>query len=88
MACKARNEDGTTVFIVPEDKTMRDAGGKTLAPSPEVQAWWTHKLRNRRDETLLIRQEGNDPSRADVLELTLGQVYDLHHALGCLIMRS
>lgn len=84
MACQARKDGNCTIYTIPEDKTMRDAGGKTLVPSPELEAWWTRKLRGRRDETFLIRQENGN--KADVLELTLGQLYDLHHAIGCAIL--
>jgi hypothetical protein len=58
-----------------------------MAPGvPEVQVWWSRSFRGRLDETLLLRQE-NNPNKADVIELTLGQVYDLIHALGNSVMR-
>jgi hypothetical protein len=54
---------------------------------PEVQVWWARRFKDRRDETLLIRQE-NSTDKADVIELTLGQVYDLIHAAGLAVMRD
>jgi hypothetical protein len=44
-------------------------------------------LRTRRDETLLLRQERANGSGADIIELTLGQVYDAIHALAWAVMR-
>jgi hypothetical protein len=86
MVCRAsRDQNGTTYFIT-EDATARDPQGRVLRGSPEVQVWWARKFEARRDETLLIRQENNSNQRADVVELTLGQVYDLIHALGLSVM--
>lgn len=86
MPCKVIRQGLTSIYTIPADDTLRDAGGNLLAPSPEVEAWWIGKMRNRREETFLIRQENGN--NADVIELTLGQVYDLHHALGCAILRA
>lgn len=52
-----------------------------------VDVWWGRQFKGKQDETLLIRQESNT-KRADVVELTLGQVYDLIHALGWSVMRT
>jgi hypothetical protein len=85
MTCKATRDPHGTTFTIPEDKAVFTANGKRIKPSPEVTVWWN---RDRRDETLIIRQEFPERDTADVLELTLAQVYDLHHALGCAILRS
>jgi hypothetical protein len=53
----------------------------------ELQIWWARKFKDRRDETILIRQESR-PDGADVIELTLGQAYDLIHALCHAVMRT
>lgn len=87
MACRASKDAHGTTFYVPEDKTSRDPGGRVLPGVPELEVWWARQFKHRRDETLLIRQE-NNPDRADVVELTLGQVYDLIHALGHAVMRK
>lgn len=86
MGCKVTKEDGRSIYTIPEDSTPRDAGGRTLPSSPELQVWWSI-LRNRRDETLLVRQERPNAAHADVLELTLGQVYDMIHALCWAVMK-
>jgi hypothetical protein len=87
MACRASRDANGTTYIVPYDKTQRDPAGRVLAGVPEVQVWWARRFKARRDETLLIRQENNQ-QRADVIELTLGQVYDLIHALGHAVMHT
>jgi hypothetical protein len=86
VACRAiRDEHGTT-YIVPCAKVLKTPGGQVLPGIPEAQVWWARRFKDRADETLLIRQE-NNPQGADVIELTLGQVYDLIHALGHAVMR-
>ena len=86
MACKVTQDGSVLVYTVPEDASMFDAGGRRLTPSPLLQAWWSY-TKNRRDETFIIRQENSD-DKADVLEMTLVQLYDLHHAIGVAIMRA
>jgi hypothetical protein len=56
---------------------------------PAVCVWWSRNLSvgpkggpKPAEETLIIRQEYEDRSTADVLELTFGQVYDLIDALN------
>jgi hypothetical protein len=46
-----------------------------------LDCWWARRFKSRADETLIIKQE-NQSDRADVVELTLGQVYDLIDALN------
>jgi hypothetical protein len=41
-----------------------------------VEVWWSRD-KAKADETVIIRQEYPDRGTADVLELTLGQLYDL-----------
>ena len=86
MACRARRDEHGTTYYVPEAPVQRRPGGQMAPGIPQVQVWWSHGFRGRIDETLIIRQE-NAPDKADVIELTLGQVYDLIHALGWAIMR-
>jgi hypothetical protein len=86
VACRAvRDENGTTYFV-PAAKVLKTPGGKALPGIPEIQVWWMRNFKARAGETLLIRQE-NNPKGADVIELTLGQVYDLIHALSNAVMR-
>jgi hypothetical protein len=48
---------------------------------PELNVWWARRFKTRAEETLIIKQE-NQADRADVIELTLGQVYDMILALN------
>jgi hypothetical protein len=43
--------------------------------------WWARRFKSRAEETLIIKQE-NQTDRSDVIELTLGQVYDMILALN------
>jgi hypothetical protein len=48
--------------------------------------WWDRDVGPRKnDETLIIRQDSGE--KADVIMLTLAQVYDLIHALGLAVVR-
>jgi hypothetical protein len=87
MACRAERDKNGTTYFIPEDKTTRDPGGRKLPGIPEAQVWWARNFKDRRDETLLIRQEHSD-GKVDIVELTLGQVYDLIHAACCAVMRT
>lgn len=85
MACRASRDAHGTQFIIPESKPGKTAGGQPFPGSAELAVWWARRFRNRRDETLLIRQE-NKHNKVDLIELTLAQAYDLHHAIGCAIL--
>lgn len=87
MACRVIRDKHGTTFIVPEDKSVKTVGGHQLPGSHELQVWWARTFKDRRDETLLIRQQSNS-DKADVIELTLGQVYDLIHALSHAVLRQ
>lgn len=45
-----------------------------------VDVWWDRDIRKKHDENLIIRQDAED--KADVITLTLGQVYALIGALN------
>jgi hypothetical protein len=87
VACRASRDANGTTYFVPQASVGRDPSGRVLAGLPEVQVWWARRFKDLKDETLIIRQESNE-DKADVIELTLGQVYDLIHALGAAVMRS
>jgi len=62
---------------------VKTPGAKRLPGCPAIDVWWSRSFeRGRAEETLVIRQEYEDRSTADVLELTFGQVYDLIDALN------
>lgn len=58
---------------------------------PEIDAWWSREAPNKKltrdrfsthhSEHFVIRQD-NGEDHADVVVLTLGQVYDMIHALN------
>jgi hypothetical protein len=88
MACRASKDEHGTTFTVPADTTTRTVGGQVLPACPAAEVWWARRFKDRREETLMIRQETPGNEHADVIELTLGQVYDLIHALGHAVMRT
>lgn len=87
MACKASRDEYGTSYHIPEDKTARTPGGHVLPGVASLEVWWARRFKDRRDETLLIKQQ-NSPDKADVVELTLGQVYDVIHALGLSVVNQ
>jgi hypothetical protein len=44
---------------------------------PGVEVWWSKNFSRHQAETLVIKQEWPNRSTADVVEITLGQLYDL-----------
>lgn len=87
MACRVIRDTHGTLYRIPKATTVQTPGHQLLPGSPHVDVWWDRDMGPKRnDEQLLIRQE-NEASRADVITLTLGQVYDMIHALGWAVMR-
>ena len=74
-----RDRNGTS-YTIPAAETIKTPGGTTLPGSPELNVWWARRFKTRAEETLIIKQE-NQSDRSDVIELTLGQVYDMIMAL-------
>lgn len=81
MACVVDRDQHGSLFTVPADNSVKTPRGKTLRGVPEITAWWTRDFKARAEETLTIRQE-NLADRADVVEVTFGQLYDLIDALN------
>jgi hypothetical protein len=81
VPCKKSSDEHGTLYRVPA--FVPQSKGK-LQPRPHIDVWWDRGSK-RSDEDLIIRQE-NRTDGADCIFLTLGQAYDLIHALGCLIM--
>lgn len=75
-----RDKNGTS-YTIPASETVKSPGGTVLPGSPELNVWWARRFKSRAEETLIIKQE-NQSDRADVIELTLGQVYDMILALN------
>lgn len=81
MACIVDRDKHGSLFIVPADNSVKTPRGKTLRGVPELHVWWARLFKERSEETLIIKQE-NMSDRADVVEVTLGQLYDLIDALN------
>lgn len=81
MACSVHTDAHGTSYNIPSAATIQTPGAKTLPGSPALDVWWARRFKTRAEETLIIKQE-NQSDRADVVELTLGQVYDLIDALN------
>lgn len=81
MPCSSSKDAHGTSYHVPAAENVKDPRGRTLAGYPAVEVWWSRD-KTKDTETVIIRQEYEDRSTADVLELTLGQVYDLIDALN------
>jgi hypothetical protein len=86
MACQIIRDTFGTLYRVPAAPHVKTPVGQRIDGSPSVDVWWDRDLTQKNDETLMIRQE-NMENRADVVSLTLGQVYDMIHALGWAVMR-
>lgn len=81
MTCEVDRDGNQTIYTIPSDSTGKTAGGKRFLGSAELVAWWTSGPWGSHDDRLLIKQENNN-TRADVIELTQGQAYDLIYALN------
>ena len=81
MPCHASKDAHGTTYIIPEAEAVKTPGGQVRPGCPAVEVWWSRNGK-KADETVIIRQEYPDRSTADVLELTLGQAYDLIDALN------
>lgn len=66
---------------------MKTPGAKFRPGCPALELWWSRDG-DKADETVIIRQEYSDRSTADVLELTLGQLYDLIDACNKAVERT
>ena len=70
------------IYTIFADKLGKPQTKSKHRPFEKLEAWWS---KTGRGDTFLIKQE-NDKQRADVLELSFGQVYDLlaalNHAIG------
>lgn len=81
MACKVFRDTHGSLWRVPAQPDVTTKGGKKYEGCPQIDIWWDRGT-DKADENLIIRQENEDGEKADVLQLTLSQAYDLIHALG------
>lgn len=81
MSCSSHKDSHGTSYLVLATPPVQTPSGQRLPGCPALDIWWSHGFK-KAEETLVIRQEYEDRSTADVLELTFGQVYDLIDALN------
>jgi hypothetical protein len=79
LACKAIRDTYGTLYRVPAFEPAPPNRTK-LTARPNVDVWWDRDPKNKSDEDLIIRQDNGD--KADVVIITLGQLYDLIEALN------
>lgn len=82
MPCSSSTDSHGTTYQIPEAPTVTLPSGKRFRGYPSLEIWWSRDLKLKAEETLVIRQEYPERSTADVLELTVGQAYDLIDALN------
>jgi hypothetical protein len=82
LPCKVIRDEHGALYRVPAF-TPKPENLTKLEPRPNVDVWWDRGTK-KSDEDLYIRQDNG--AKADVIVLTLGQAYDLIHALGSCIM--
>jgi hypothetical protein len=82
VSCSPHYDSHGTTFHVPAAEIVKTPGAKTRSGFPGIDVWWSRSFSAKAEETLIIRQQYEDRSTADVLELTLGQTYDLIEALS------
>ena len=84
MACRVIRDEHGALYIVPAYEPPKNQKLPPKEPRPRIDVWWDRDAIKRDDELLMIRQE-NAVDKADVVTLTLGQAYDLLHAVACAI---
>jgi hypothetical protein len=70
-----------TSYIIDADPAVQTPGGQWRPGCPLVEVWWSRDKANA-DETIIIRQHVAGREKADVVEVTQGQAYDLMKALA------
>lgn len=81
MPCLKTTDSHGTTYTIPAEAVVKTPGALFRPGCPSVEVWWSRNGK-KADETIIIRQEYENRSTADVLELTFGQVYDLIDALN------
>jgi hypothetical protein len=81
MPARSETDNYGTSFYIEGAPAVKTPGGHVRPGCPLVEVWWSRNG-DKADETIIIKQEYANRSTADVVELTLGQVYDLIDALN------
>jgi hypothetical protein len=82
VPCSAHTDAHGTTYSIAAADPVKNPSRLRLPGCPAVDVWWSRSFERHAEETLIIRQEYEDRSNADVVELTFGQVYDLIDALN------
>jgi hypothetical protein len=86
MTLKIDRDKNGTSYTISAAEALKTPRGTMLPGKPALNVWWARLFKTRAEETLIIKQE-NQSDRADVIELTLGQAYDLIWALNKAVER-
>jgi hypothetical protein len=78
VGCSVERGKFGTIYTIVEDAQKPPKSKRGTRSFPKLEAWWSD---GDKGNSFLIRQE-NTRERADVLELSHGQVYDLIDALN------
>ena len=81
MKIKIERDKNGTSYTIPASEAVKTPGGTMLPGVAGLNVWWARRFKPSAEETLIIKQE-NQSDRADVVELTLAQVYGLILALN------
>jgi len=87
MPARINRDASGTSYTIEASPTVKSPGGTQLPGMAALVVWWARRFKSRSQETLIIRQE-SQTDRADVIEITLGQVYDLIDALNKAVERT
>lgn len=83
MSCKVIRDEHGALYRVPAFAPALRSNLRVLPPRPHVDLWWDRDAKHKSNEDLYIRQDNG--TRADVIVITQGQLYDLIHAANCLV---
>lgn len=76
MPAKSIKDTYGTLWRIAAAATQQLPNGKKSQGVPHIDVWWDRDMKDKPGELLVIRQE-NEKDRADVIMLSLGQLYDL-----------
>ncbi len=81
MPAQKQTDAHGTSYHIPAEPALVIPGGRLVPGVAALDIWWARRFKHRADETLIIKQE-NQEDRADVVELTLGQLFDAIDAMN------
>jgi hypothetical protein len=81
MACQVHRDDKGALYRVPAYEPPKTQKLPPKHKVPHIDVWWDRDAVKRDDELLMLRQE-NGTEQADVITLSLGQAFDMLHAIS------